>query len=211
MVRSSTPSINLRISASDVPQQIIKPSSSSSASSSAAAHTSSSSDHLASSPSASLLHSLPVMVEEEVFLPTLSYKALPPSSWSFGDCFMDYAASKHEETESVLCFSVAQPSSGGESEQLLKPITSRLFVVQADSQAFMEVSNPVDQDNKETLATILDLADENNCFAVVACVNKSSADHHEVVGSLLAVGFTLVVPDASNPLHLTHTLLGFEL
>jgi hypothetical protein len=193
MVRSSTPSI--RISSSDIPQS--KPLATSTTSS------------LASSPSESL-HSLPAFAEEEVFLPTLSYKSLPPSSWNLGDSFVDFAASKHDETESVVFFSINPPSSGAQSEQL-DSISNRLFVVQADSQAYMEVSHPVDKNNKESLTTILDLADENNCFAVVACVNKSLADHHEVIGSLLAVGFSLVVPDASNPLHLTHTMVGFEL
>jgi len=171
---------------------------------------SSTTSSLASSPSESL-HSLPNYAEEEVFLPTLSYKSLPPSSWNLGESFVDFAASKHDETESVVFFSISPPSSGTSPSEQLDSISNRLFVVQADSQAYMEVSHPVDKNNKESLTTILDLADDNNCFAVVACVSKSNAAHHEVIGSLLAVGFSLVVPDASNPLHLTHTLVGFEL
>jgi len=71
-------------------------------------------------------------------------------------------------------------------------VVDRAFIVPSQAAAFVDADRAITQSNKETLTSLLELAEESHCSAVIACVNRSSGLFGEIVRSYLTVGFELI-------------------
>lgn len=71
------------------------------------------------------------------------------------------------------------------------PVADRVFVVPNDSVLFLEASRPITQFNKESLTTVLDLADDAGCTSVQACIAKDAIGLKDIMRSYIACGFVV--------------------
>jgi len=75
------------------------------------------------------------------------------------------------------------------------PITTKLVLNRTDSLAFIEVTKPVNQLNKETLSSLLDFADESQATCLVACVGRHDPHYKEILRSFISIGFLMANAD----------------
>lgn len=87
------------------------------------------------------------------------------------------------------------------------PVTERSFVVPDDSAMYFEAPRPVTQLNKETLTSLLDMADDAGCSRVLALVPKDDANLKDVIRSYAACGFSVSRESQSG----VHVVLQFDI
>jgi len=108
---------------------------------------------------------------------------------------------------SMVFFYQVKPVEGTAASRI--PVTDRAFVIPSKQVAYLEAVRPVSHSNKETLTSLLELAEESTCECVYACVNKENALFRDVVRSYLAVGFSMVTPSNGDPANFV--LLSFDI
>jgi len=72
-----------------------------------------------------------------------------------------------------------------------RPVADRGFVVPEKCMLFFEASRPVAHLNKDSLTSLLDVADEAGCTSVRACVSKDALFMRDVMRSYAACGFAV--------------------
>mmetsp|Transcript_6870 Transcript_6870/g.9505 ORF Transcript_6870/g.9505 Transcript_6870/m.9505 type:complete len:171 (-) Transcript_6870:526-1038(-) len=145
----------------------------------------------------------------EIVLPTLSYKEVVPTAGFASPFFHSALEFQMESGQTNLKFFELQSAEGAAamSFQGKSLVADKCFVAAEDSIAFMEASCPVTQNNKESLSTLFDLADESGCSIFVACVQRDRADFKDIVKTYLMLGFQMT----QNWKLPNYVLLGKEL
>jgi len=77
------------------------------------------------------------------------------------------------------------------------PVSSRAFIVVADSAAYIDATRPVWSFNKESLTSLLEFADGAGCQSLYACVKKDAPMFADIMRSYSANGFSIVPPSNS--------------
>jgi len=112
------------------------------------------------------------------------------------------AVETNKQLESVSYYEIVLPSGLN-----MSPITRQVYVAGSDGIVLMEARSPVTQDNKETLANLLDFAADSDCEMVIACVQKNDPNFKSIVASFMSVGFSI----ARNMSFGGYVLLGNQL
>jgi len=130
-------------------------------------------------------------ITDTVVLPTLCYTEFEPQNTE-NECLKSGLEKSKELEVSFFAISPAAAS-------LEVPIADHLFIVKPERNAFFEAVRPVMQQNKESLATIMELSNELNCSIIHACVKKNMKQQlvSSIIHSFLAIGFSLENPNAS--------------
>lgn len=123
----------------------------------------------------------------EVYLGSLKYRELSVPS-AVEEPFFQVALG--QAFDSVSCYEIRAPD-----EESCLPVTDRAFLAPTfeDGYAFVEATRPVNQLNKESLTTLLELAEEANCSKIVALVDKNTEFKSNIIGSYLSIGFSLIM------------------
>lgn len=84
------------------------------------------------------------------------------------------------------------------NEENEETYSSRGFVatLNGTNVAFLEARQQVTTDNKESLVSTLEMAEEVGCSQVIACISKEDANSRAIAASLMATGFSVVDPRA---------------
>jgi len=69
-------------------------------------------------------------------------------------------------------------------------IADRSFLAPHKELAFIEATRAVTQNNKESLATLFDHAENADCKQFIACVDKSNPSLNDIIRSFMGVGFS---------------------
>jgi len=72
------------------------------------------------------------------------------------------------------------------------------FILPASSALYIEASRPISRFNKESLASVLEFADESGCNCVFACIRKDISVFDEILRSYCEAGFASVTPLRSD-------------
>lgn len=132
----------------------------------------------------------------------LSYRALNASEVANNAFF---SIGLEMSAEQAIFFYAVQKAARCE---VASPITERAFVSPSDGVVYFEAACGVERDSKESLASLLDMADDAGCSRVCALVPKDGgADVKQIVSSFGACGFA--VSRGSQPRG--HVLLQFDL
>jgi len=71
-------------------------------------------------------------------------------------------------------------------------VTDRAFMAPNKCVLYLEASRPISQLNKESLSSLLEMADDGGCTQVIALVRKDSNRLRDVICSYAACGFSLL-------------------
>jgi len=105
--------------------------------------------------------------------------------------FVQFGLQKQKECEDA---SFLQVSSCGiqETPQQPLPMSPTLFCMPSISTAFVEILNPINQNNKDVFTTILEKIEEQECSKVIACVSSASLCTARIMESLMSIGFQIL-------------------
>jgi len=102
--------------------------------------------------------------------------------------FFNVGLGLKDDDKSVYFYEVGPAEGAGPSRV---PAFDGVFVVPDESVLYIDGSRPITQHNKESLTTILDLADEAGCAIVRACIGKDAVGLKDIVRSYGACGFSV--------------------
>jgi len=120
----------------------------------------------------------------EVAFGTLAYQEIRPTS-DDENLFYRTLVEQQSEFEQMNFYKIV-PKEISPSHL----VAERACLASVEGIALIEATKPLMQDNKESLSTLLDLADECGCSTMVGCVDKDKADFTTIVRSYISVGFT---------------------
>jgi len=69
-------------------------------------------------------------------------------------------------------------------------IADRSFLAPHKELAFIEATRAVTQNNKESLATLFDHAENADCTQFIACVDRANPAMNDIIPSFMGVGFS---------------------
>jgi len=119
--------------------------------------------------------------------PHLSYRRLNADSVDSG-AFFDVGLGLKGEDKSVFFYEIKSAEGAAPTRV---PACDGAFVVTDESTLYIEGCRPITQFNKESLTTMLDLADDAGCGSVRACICKDAVDLKDIVRSYGACGFSV--------------------
>jgi len=91
-------------------------------------------------------------------------------------------------SNNVLCYSISSQNAG------CSTVADCGFVLPSSSFVYIEASRPVTHLNKESLASVLEFADESGCNCVFACIRKDNNLFADILRSYCEAGFSCVTP-----------------
>jgi len=128
-----------------------------------------------------------------VCLPTLSYRVIQLPAYVPENSFLQFALNAQKQHECVSIFEISAPSIDADQT----PVSDCAVLIKSNGSAFLELNGVVSQQNKDSLSQLLELAEENGCDVVNACINRLKFQNNDrelkaVIASLISVGFSLV-------------------
>lgn len=138
---------------------------------------------------------------ESSFASNLSYRLL--NSADVSGAF--YTVGVELSAEHVVFFYAVQRAT--QYRGSVAPVTERSFVVPDESVMYFEAPRTVDQLNKESLTSLLDMADDAGCSRVLALVPKDAANLKDVIRSYAACGFSISRDSQSG----VHVVLQYDI
>jgi len=127
----------------------------------------------------------PLIIPDEIIsLGLICYRQITPTNCIETPFFR--AAFEVQELEQLMLFEILTPS-----ETKSSIVTDRAFIAPKEMFAFIEADRVVNQENKESLSALMDLADESSCSTLVACVPRDNAHVKSILQSYMSLGFSL--------------------
>jgi len=103
--------------------------------------------------------------------------------------FFQRGLSLSDNRASVQCYSIS-----AENNAAATPVVDCAFILPSSSVVYVEAARPVTSFNKDSLASVLEFADEAGCSCVYACVKKDNIYFTEILRSYNEAGFASVTP-----------------